>query len=287
MNCPRCSKPLTQVGQFWVCPEHGQIALPPTGSVAPASSSAKSAQVFISYGRADAMGFAKTLAADLERRGGYRVFLDLESIEKGGLWEVRIERGIKESAVLLAVLSPHAVREESVCRDEVVYALCVGKPIVPVRQDPNPRLQPPLLLARRNWVDFTADYEQGFQALLQFLGGDGSGLRPPALPTITGVVPLDFGVEIARFTHGFTGREWVQHEIDRWLATDSRRAMVIVAEPGVGKSAIAAWLSQTRPDVLGIHFCTQQNSRTRDPYEFVACPGQPPARAPTGLCRGR
>ena len=217
------------------------------------------------------MDFAKRLAADLQARANYRVFLDLESIEKGGLWEVRIERGIKESSVLLAVLSAHAVREESVCRDEVVFALCEGKRIIPLRQDPDPQLQPPLLLARRNWVDFTADYEQGFQALLQFLKGDDSALRPPALPTITGVVPLDFGVEIARFTHGFTGREWVHREVDRWLAQDGRRAMVIVAEPGVGKSALAAWLSETRPDVLGIHFCTQQNSRTRDPYEFVAC----------------
>lgn len=243
-------------------------------------------QVFISYGRGDALNFAKKLAADLERRGGYRVFLDLESVEKGGLWEVRIERGIKESAVLLAVLSAHAVREQSVCRDEVVYALCEGKPVVPVRQDPDPRLRPPLLLARRNWVDFTADYEQGFHALLQFLGGDSSALRPPVLPTVTGLVPLDFGVEIARFTHGFTGREWVQDEIDRWLVQGSRRAMIIVAEPGVGKSAIAAWLSQTRSDVLGLHFCTQQNSRTRDPYEFVACPGQSFARPPARIRRG-
>jgi hypothetical protein len=46
--------------------------------------------------------------------GGYRIFLDLESIEKGGLWEVRIEQGIKDSSVLLAILSPHALRDESV-----------------------------------------------------------------------------------------------------------------------------------------------------------------------------
>ncbi len=227
-------------------------------------------QVFISYGRADALDFAKRLAGDLQLRACYRVFLDLESMDKGGLWEARIERGIKESSFLLAVMSRHALRVESVCRDEVVYALCEGKPIVPLRQDPDPLLRPPLLLARRNWIDFTADYEQGFQALLKFIKGDNSVLRPPALPTITGVVPLDFGAEIARFTHDFTGREWVQREIDRWLARDGRRAMVIVGEPGVGKSAIAAWLSQTRPDVIGIHFCTQQNSRTRDPYEFVA-----------------
>ena len=46
---------------------------------------------------------------------------------------------------------------------------------------------------------------------------------------------------------------------------------MIVGEPGVGKSAIAAWLSLTRPEVVGVHFCTQQNSRSLNPYEFVAC----------------
>ena len=237
--------------------------------------------IFISYGRQDALDFAKRLAADLQERGGHRIFIDLEDIEKGGLWEVRIEQGIRSASVLAAVMTPHSLREASVCRDEVVFALNEGKNVVPLKADPNPNLKPSLLLARRNWIDFSADYEDGLQTLLRYLEGDASALQPPALPTITGVVPLDFGPEIARFTADFTGREWVNPEIDRWLSTDSQRAMVIVAEPGVGKSAIAAWLTQARDDVIGIHFCTQQNSRTRDPYEFVASlVGQLHARLP-------
>jgi len=235
-----------------------------------AKQSFRPANVFISYGRSDALEFVKRLSGDLQQHN-CEVFVDLASIEKGGFWEVRIERGIKQSSVFLAVLSPHAVREESVCRDEVVFALNEGKRVVPVHQDPSLNLMPPLLLARRNWIDFASGYDQGLDALLRLLEGDDSALHPPALPTITGVVPMDFSVEIARFMQGFTGRDWLQQEIDGWLAKDGRRAMVIVAEPGVGKSAIAAWLSQTRRDVLGIHFCTQQNARTRDPYEFVAC----------------
>lgn len=48
---------------------------------------------------ADAMAFAERLAADLKKRAGYPVFLDQERLEKGGLWEVRIERGIREPIV--------------------------------------------------------------------------------------------------------------------------------------------------------------------------------------------
>jgi tetratricopeptide (TPR) repeat protein len=230
---------------------------------------ANSQNVFISYGRTDALVFAKRLAADLQD-SGHTVFLDLESIQKGGLFEVRIEQGIRSSSLLAAVMTPYSLREDSVCRDEIVFALNEGKQVLPLKTDADPNLRPSLLLARRNWIDFSASYDEGLSALLLFLKGDDSALRQPSLPTITGIAPIDFGPEIARFTAGFTGREWVNGEIDRWLSDDTRRAMVIVAEPGVGKSAIAAWLSQKREDVVGIHFCTQQNTRTRDPHEFVA-----------------
>ncbi|MEY2396562.1 MAG: hypothetical protein QOF94_2907 [Acidobacteriaceae bacterium] len=278
MKCPTCQAELSQTGKFWVCPEHGVVQTEAQTSIPTAN---RPQDVFISYGRQDAVDFAKRLAADLQQRGGHRIFIDLDGIEKGGVWEVRIEQGIRHASVLAAVMTPHSLRETSVCRDEIVFALNEGKHVVPIKADPNPNLKPSLLLARRNWIDFSANYDDGLETLLQYLKGDESVLHLPALPTITGVVPLDFGPEIARFTAGFTGREWVNREIDNWLKTDSQRAMVIVAEPGVGKSAIAAWLTQARDDVIAIHFCTQQNSRTRDPYEFVASlVGQLHARLP-------
>lgn len=279
MKCPTCEEALTQTGRFWVCPEHGVVDAASQESAAATIASPHS--VFISYGREDGLAFADRLGTDLKERGGHAVFIDRDRIEKGGLWEVRIEQGIRGSTVFAAVMTPHSLRETSVCRDEVVFALNEGKNVIPIKADPNRTLKPSLLLARRNWIDFSVDYESGCQALLRYLSGDLSALRPPALPTITGVAPLDFGPEIARFTANFTGREWFNPEIDRWLSGGNRRAMVIVAEPGVGKSALAAWLTQVRDDVIGIHFCTQQNSRTRDPHEFVAnLVGQLHARLP-------
>jgi hypothetical protein len=193
--------------------------------------------------------------------------LDLESIEKGGLFEVRIEQGIRASEVVAAVMTPHSVREESICRDEVAFAINEHKPVVPLLVTPN--VQPTLLLARRNWIDFTASYEQGLTALLRFLAGDRAAGLPPRLPTVTGVLPLDFGPEIARYAANFTGREWLFTDLRRWLATQTKPVLVIVGEPGIGKSAIAARLALTWPEVLGIHFCTHRNSRSLDPYEFV------------------
>src|ERR1035441_1381504 len=99
MKCPTCQADLTQTGKFWVCPEHGLI-----------QSEADSQNVFISYGRQDALEFAKRLAADLKKYG-HTAFLDLESIQKGGLWEVRIEQGIRSANVLAAVMTPYSLRE--------------------------------------------------------------------------------------------------------------------------------------------------------------------------------
>lgn len=225
--------------------------------------------LFISYGRLDAYQFAKKLCEDLKSHG-YQTWIDLENIDKGGLFEIRIENAIKKCTVLLAVMSEHSTREESVCRDEVVYALNEGKKVIPLLVIPG--IKPTLLLCRRQWIDFTQEYDNAFQQLLKFLQGKSDVLLPPKLPTITGVIPLDFGPEIARYTINFTGRTWINLELDNWLNTDSSSTVfAVIGDPGMGKSSIAAWLSQARKEqVLAIYFCTGRNRRSLDPFEFVA-----------------
>jgi hypothetical protein len=70
------------------------------------------------------------------------------NIEKGGLWEVRLKEGIRSAAVLAAVITPYVLREESVCRDEVVFALDEGKSIIPLRLDSSPNLKSAALLCQ-------------------------------------------------------------------------------------------------------------------------------------------
>jgi len=161
--------------------------------------------------------------------------------------------------------------DDSLCRDEVVYAILTRKTIVPLRVHGSQRAVPTLLLARRNWVDFSSDYDAGLSRLLEYLSGDDTVLLPPVLPAVMGLPPLDFSVELAKYSQGFVGREWLIRRIDSWLRGSPRRASVLVGEPGAGKSAFAAWLAVRRPDlVIGAYFCTQQNTRTRVAREFVA-----------------
>ena len=48
----------------------------------------------------------------------------------------------------------------------------------------------------------------------------------------------------ARLREGFVGRDWwLSARIDEWLAESARQEMAIIGEPGIGKSAIVAWLA--------------------------------------------
>src|SRR5688572_13332539 len=66
-------------------------------------------RVFLSYGQRDAAALALRLRDDLAR-AGYQVWQDAERIRAGWGWTDEIREGIRESDLLLALLSPHAVR---------------------------------------------------------------------------------------------------------------------------------------------------------------------------------
>ncbi|MFC1878759.1 hypothetical protein ACFLZW_02485 [Chloroflexota bacterium] len=74
---------------------------------------------------------------------------------------------------------------------------------------------------------------------------------------------------ITRLTSDFIGREWVFAEIDQWLGNpDTPRFFIITGEPGIGKSAIAARLTQTH-DLAAYHFCIARQSDAIDPRNFT------------------
>ena len=254
--------PQTRVFHFWLL-AHGRNR---DESVTPTDKKI----VFISYGRADALDFAKRLATDLEQRGGHAAWLDLSDIEKGGEFDVRIEDGIKSSDIFAAVMSLRSQEDDSVCRDEVVFAINAKKRVVPLRASSDRRLRPTLLLCRRNWIDFTDDYDAGLEALLSVLNGDDSQLMKPVISLAAGREPIDFSGEIARHQTCFLGREWLRARVDGWLDNSQKQVLLVVAEPGVGKSAISSWRCRTMGDVVGVHFCTHRIESSLDPRKFVA-----------------
>jgi TIR domain len=90
-------------------------------------------RIFLSYGRADAEDLAERLEADLTLLG-FDVWRDRRNISAGNAWNNEIEAGLRTNQLVVAVLTPHAVREESVCRDELPFARFACKlPIIGCR----------------------------------------------------------------------------------------------------------------------------------------------------------
>ncbi|MEI7902401.1 MAG: toll/interleukin-1 receptor domain-containing protein [bacterium] len=67
-------------------------------------------RVFISYGRADATDMARRLKADLEATGRFSCWLDQAEMRGGHAWEEQIREAMRDSNIVVAVLTPHAVR---------------------------------------------------------------------------------------------------------------------------------------------------------------------------------
>jgi hypothetical protein len=99
-------------------------------------------RLFLSYGRRDAKELADRLCADLAAEG-YEVWRDTREIRPGTDWQQKIVDGLRSTQILVALLSPHAVRVrsdpnkpdnlDSVCLDELSFARFAQPPtpIVP------------------------------------------------------------------------------------------------------------------------------------------------------------
>lgn len=71
-------------------------------------------------------------------------------------------------------------------------------------------------------------------------------------------------------------RDWLLKAFDRWLTGDDdmsnlqRRAFVLVAGPGVGKSAFSALLCTVRPQALAAHhFCRAGDAERSSPHRML------------------
>lgn len=74
---------------------------------------------------------------------------------------------------------------------------------------------------------------------------------------------------LQQLTEGFTGRSHILDDIDHWLQQKDQRFFILTGEPGVGKSAIAAHLTQTREDIVAYHFCQATDPNTLKPGQIV------------------
>jgi hypothetical protein len=177
---------------------------------------------------------------------------------------------------VVAVLTPHAVREESVCRDELAFARFRCKlPIVPAMAE---RCEPPFVIFRLDYIDLTAwrdsadQYKLGFKRLVDAVNAHVRG-EPPRYRRWDDRFPhFDFGPYLFDKRRDFCGRDWLFERIDDWRRDPGRhRALLITGDPGIGKSAIVAQLVHLNRDgqVLAYHCCRADLPETLRAARFI------------------
>jgi hypothetical protein len=250
---------------------------------------AKRGRVFISYGHDPAcQGLVDRIHRDL-RNHGYEVWLDRERIEFGDDWRREITDGIAASQHVLAFLSAHSTRKPGVCRQEIAIALGpLRGHVYTVLVEPLSVVNPPLIVSHLQWLDmhnwhrllssapeeFENWYRQRLDQILEVLD-DNTGFGGEIDELSAWLQPVDSTADLIASEAGFQGRGWLLDglgeseglgEIEQWRTSKAaQRVLWLSAEPGWGKSAVAARLAHAgRSRVLAVHFCRHDLPARRD-----------------------
>ncbi len=240
-------------------------------------------KIMISYGRKDAEIFAQELKDFLVGQG-HKVWIDKSKEEDSGIrggsvWETEIEEAIKDNNIVIAILSPHAIRRpDGVCLDEISMARFEKKFIIPLMYK---EVKPPLCIYRLDWIDFLRSETQisikdsGLKKLSRSIENnkldyEGKNKAFSALKSI------NFDYRLTGLRQEFIGRRWIydtenpnsESLIECWLKSE-KNILLILGDPGVGKSAISAHLIEKHPACIAYHFCISDDEDTLNPNKFI------------------
>jgi tetratricopeptide (TPR) repeat protein len=172
------------------------------------------AKVFISYSRKD-MAFADRLDAALKTRG-FEPLIDRTDILAFEEWWKRVEALIGRADTVVFVLSPDAVRSDSVARKEVAFAASLNKRFAPIVLRPVDDKAVPEELAKLNFIFFDDQtrFEHSADQLAEALRTDISWIRQHT----------DFGEQARRWAQakgasGLLLRSPVLEQAERWIAS--------------------------------------------------------------------
>jgi tetratricopeptide (TPR) repeat protein len=241
-------------------------------------------QIFLSYGHRDAAEIAGRLCKDLEKH--YRVWQDKHDLRVGRVWTEDTKVAITASKVLIALLSPHAVRTssdpgsadgvDSTCLDEIHYARysCKRIQILPVMVI---ACEPPFCIYRLQFVNMCGSsgedalYKEGVKEILAVTKALVEGKEPRYRTWASSLRPVDFSDFLSSARKRFIGREWMFRLVQQWLEVEEECSLLITGDPGMGKSSLAAELVRRNPGgrLLAFYCCDPHRRTTLQPGRFV------------------
>ena len=230
--------------------------------------------LFFSYGNDRYVELVLKIKTQLEQHG-FCVFLDHEKLHVGSDWESTLEQAISEYEDFLFFITKHSARRpDGYCLNEVALAILLNKNIIPILLE---NQKPPLSIIRLQYIDFqdlqkvvdTSIFNQKIEYLISILNGekslDSEGIQASLLRQLD---PIDFTQDFKK--HQIIGREWLIEKINQLLErNEDSRVLWVTADAGYGKSAIAAYLAEFHPDVIGIHFCSYSSPEKKDPINVI------------------
>ena len=251
---------------------------------APNATKQRPQRIFLSYGHDENTSLVLELRQRLEAVG-HNVWIDQTQIKVGDDWRLAIKKGLLESDRVLSFLSKHSTRDPGVCLDEIGIALAHRHgAIATLLVEPIEQVRPPPSLAHIQylnlsnwrqerdagephwtvWLDAQAAILIDIIARNEGFAGEMDELQRLLKPhTQSGRL----GNLVER---SFCGREWLFDEIAAWRSGQNDRTFWLVADPGMGKSAVAARLAHTTAQhTVAYHFCRFDEPSTRSPETFV------------------
>lgn len=278
-TCPKCHQPLTQVGKFWVCPEHGPV--PPDRPFGPL-------RIFLSYGHDANEELVRLIRADLQARG-HDVWFDRADIKAGDDWRRSITEGIVGSERVLSFLSKYSTRDPGVCLDEIAIAIGVrGGNIQTVLVEAESEVRPPTSVSHIQWLDmhdwrefhdvggddWEAWYRDKLDEILAVVESDESRRFAGEIRTLEEhLLPVSSEARMGQLLRSpLVGRQWLFKALEEWREGPDRssRLFWIAGAPGVGKSMFAAHLAHYgRDEVIAVHLCEYDKPDHRDARRVV------------------
>lgn len=116
-------------------------------------------KIFLSYKRED-RDFVEELRSRLID-WGYATWMDIYDLPKGARWPDEIDKGLRESSVVIGVMSPRAVESRNV-KNEWDWAIVNETRLIPLMLE---KCYVPMNYVSINYIDFTKNKANGFEEL--------------------------------------------------------------------------------------------------------------------------
>ena len=246
-------------------------------------------KIFLSYGHDSNAKLVEHIRSDLAARG-HDVWLDREKINFGDDWRRAITEGILGSDWVLSFLSKHSARDPGVCLDELAVAIGVKDGIIhTVLVESESEVTPPVSVSHIQWLDMhdwkdhwdtdvNAPHQDGWYAgkvneIISVVESDNNRRFAGEIDILKKKLkPISPDTRISELLgQGFVGRQWLVRDIDRWLQENqASRVFLLTGEPGVGKSAFAAWLAHhNKSNIIAAYYIEFNKPYFRDPRRII------------------